>query len=90
MEFPQSQHNTSGKLPLLVFKLFNKLNKPSSHSNRSNNTDLFFILTPCISDYVEINQPNALKLYISLFFLTMAPTCFGKTMPSSGSDSFPV
>jgi hypothetical protein len=40
--------------------------------------------------YAEINQPNALKLYISLFFLTMAPTCFGKTMPSSRSDYFPV
>jgi hypothetical protein len=39
---------------------------------------------------VEINQPNALKLHISLFFLTMASTCFGKTMPSSGSDYFPV
>jgi hypothetical protein len=26
------------------------------------------ILIPCIIDYVEINQPNALKLYISLFF----------------------
>jgi hypothetical protein len=40
--------------------------------------------------YVEINQPNALKLYISLFFLTTAPTCFGKTMPSSASEYFPV
>jgi hypothetical protein len=39
--------------------------------------------------YVEINQPNALKLYNSLFFLTVAPTCFGKTVPSSGSDYFP-
>jgi hypothetical protein len=46
----------------------------------------FFILIPCIMDYVEINQPNELKLYSSLFFLTMAPTCFGRTMPSSGSD----
>jgi hypothetical protein len=50
----------------------------------------FLILIPCIIDYIEINQPNALKLCISLFFLTMAPTCFGKTMPSSGSDYFPV
>jgi hypothetical protein len=27
------------------------------------------ILTPCIIDYVETNQLNALKLYISLFFI---------------------
>jgi hypothetical protein len=40
--------------------------------------------------YVEINQPNTLKLYISLFFLTMTHTCFGKTMLSSGSVYFPV
>jgi hypothetical protein len=26
--------------------------------------------------YIQINQPDALKLY--LFFLTMAPTYFGK------------
>jgi hypothetical protein len=38
---------------------------------------------------VEINQLNALKLYTSLFYFTMASTCFGKTMPSSGSDYFP-
>jgi hypothetical protein len=55
-----------------------------------NKLQSFFIFVPCIIDYVEINQPNALKLYISLFFLTMAPTCFGKVMPSSGSDFFPV
>jgi hypothetical protein len=34
----------------------------------------------------EINQLNAPKLYTSLFTYTMAPTCFGKTMPFSGSD----
>jgi hypothetical protein len=38
---------------------------------------LILILTPCIIDYIEISQPSALKLYLSLFFLTMAPTCFG-------------
>jgi hypothetical protein len=37
---------------------------------------------------VEINQLNALKLYTSLFSFTMAPTCFGKTMPSSGATIF--
>jgi hypothetical protein len=34
-------------------------------------------------DEAEINQLNAPKLYTSLFTYTMAPTCFGKTMPSS-------
>jgi hypothetical protein len=28
----------------------------------------FFILIPWIINYVDIKQPNALKLYISLFF----------------------
>jgi hypothetical protein len=48
----------------------------------------FFILIPCIIDYAETNQLNALKLYTSLFTYTMAPTCFDKTMPSSGSNYF--
>jgi hypothetical protein len=47
------------------------------------------ILIPCIINYIEINQLNALKLYTSLFSFTMAPTCFSKIMPSSGSDYFP-
>jgi hypothetical protein len=50
----------------------------------------FLILIPCIIDYVEVKQPNALKLYTFLFYLKIAPTCFGKTMPSSGSGYFPV
>jgi hypothetical protein len=44
----------------------------------------FLILIPCIIDYVKINQLNALN-YILLYFFTMTPTRFGKTMPSSGS-----
>jgi hypothetical protein len=33
------------------------------------------------------DQPNnEPKLYTSFFSFTMAPTCFGKTMSSSGSD----
>jgi hypothetical protein len=47
------------------------------------------ILLKHILFYAETNQLNALKLYTSLFSFTMAPTCFGKTMPSSGSDYFP-
>jgi hypothetical protein len=42
-----------------------------------------FILIPCIIDYVEINQLNALNYILLYFSSTMAPTCFGKTMPSS-------
>jgi hypothetical protein len=38
--------------------------------------------------YVEINQLNVLN-YILYFSFTTAPTCFGKTMPSSGSDCVP-
>jgi hypothetical protein len=39
-------------------------------------------------DYAETNQLNAPKIYTSLFTYTMAPTCCGKTMPSSESDYF--
>jgi hypothetical protein len=41
--------------------------------------------------YVEINQLNALNYTCILlyFSFTMDPTCFGKTMPSSGSDYIP-
>jgi hypothetical protein len=38
--------------------------------------------------YVENNQQNAMNsilLYVS--FLTMAPTCFVKTIPSSGNKT---
>jgi hypothetical protein len=46
------------------------------------------IFIPCIIDYVEINQSNALNFILPYFSFTMAPTCFGKTMPSSGSHFF--
>jgi hypothetical protein len=49
----------------------------------------FFILILCIIDYVEINLPNALNYTLHYFSFTMAPTCFGKPMPSSGSDYVP-
>jgi hypothetical protein len=49
----------------------------------------FFILIPCIIDYVEINQLNALNYIFLYFSFAMAPTCFGKTMPYSGSDYVP-
>jgi hypothetical protein len=39
---------------------------------------LFFILIPCIIDYVEINQLNALNYILLYFSFTMAPTFFGK------------
>jgi hypothetical protein len=39
--------------------------------------------------YVEINQLNALNYILLYFSFTMALTCFGKTMPSSGSDYVP-
>jgi hypothetical protein len=48
-----------------------------------------FILTLRIVDYVEINQLNALNYILLCFSFTMAPTCFGKTMRSSGSDCVP-
>jgi hypothetical protein len=38
---------------------------------------------------VEINQLNALNYILLYSSFTMAPTCFGKTMPSSGSDYVP-
>jgi hypothetical protein len=40
------------------------------------------ILTPCIIDYVEINQINAVNYtrVLLYFSFTMARTCFGKTM----------
>jgi hypothetical protein len=39
--------------------------------------------------YVDINQLDALNYALLYFSFTMAPTCFGKTMPSSGSDYVP-
>jgi hypothetical protein len=48
----------------------------------------FYVLIPCIIDYIEINHLNALN-YIVVYFFTMAPTCFGKTVLSSGSDYIP-
>jgi hypothetical protein len=48
------------------------------------------ILIPCIINYVEINQINALNYILLYFSFTMASTCFGKTMPSSGSSYFKV
>jgi hypothetical protein len=50
---------------------------------------IILILIPCIIDYVETKHLNAPKLYTPLFSFIMAPTCFGKTMSSSGSDYFP-
>jgi hypothetical protein len=41
-----------------------------------------------MSDFVEINQPNALKLCISLFFLTMAPTVSAKQCHPQGVAIF--
>jgi hypothetical protein len=38
------------------------------------------ILIPCIIDYIEINQLNALNYVLLYFSFAMAPTCFGKTM----------
>jgi hypothetical protein len=35
-KFPQSQHNSSGTFPLLVFRPIYNLNKPSSQSNITN------------------------------------------------------
>jgi hypothetical protein len=40
--------------------------------------------------YLETNQLNALNYIFLYFSFTMAPTCFGKTMSSSGSDYVPV
>jgi hypothetical protein len=40
------------------------------------------IITPCILEYVENNQQNALN---SILFMVVR-TCFGKTMPSSRSN----
>ena len=39
-KFPQSHHNSSGTLPLLVFRPIINLSKPSSHRHRSNITNL--------------------------------------------------
>jgi hypothetical protein len=47
------------------------------------------ILIPCIIDYVEINQLNALNYIFIYFSFTMAATCFGKTILSSGSNYVP-
>jgi hypothetical protein len=33
--------------------------------------EIILILIPCIIDYVEINQLNALKLYTSLFYFIL-------------------
>jgi hypothetical protein len=52
----------------------------------SEKRDLILILIPCIIEYVEMNELNALNCILLYFSFTMAPTCFGKTMPSSGSD----
>jgi hypothetical protein len=49
----------------------------------------FFILIPCIIEYIQINQLNALNYILIYFSYTMADTCFGQTMPSSGSDYVP-
>lgn len=39
-KFPQSQHNSSGTLPMLVFRPIYNLSKPSSQRNRRNITNL--------------------------------------------------
>jgi hypothetical protein len=41
------------------------------------------------SKYGEISQLNALNYILLYFSFMMAPTCFSKTMPSSGSDYIP-
>jgi hypothetical protein len=52
--------------------------------------DLYILMfIPCIIDYVDINQLNALNYIFLYFSFTMAATCFGKTMPSSGSGYVP-
>jgi hypothetical protein len=38
---------------------------------------IILTLIPCIVEYVENNEQNALNS-ILLYFFTMAPTCFGK------------
>jgi hypothetical protein len=50
---------------------------------------IILILRECIIDHVEINQINSLNYTLIYFSFTMAPTCFGKTVPSSGSDYVP-
>jgi hypothetical protein len=47
----------------------------------------FFILIPCIIEYAEIDQEMHWVAYF--FIYTMARTCFGKAMPSSGRDWVP-
>jgi hypothetical protein len=49
---------------------------------------IFLILIPWIIEYVKINQQNSLN-YILIYFFTMAPSCFSKTMLSSMSDYVP-
>jgi hypothetical protein len=46
---------------------------------------VFFVLILCTIDHIVINQPNALNYILRYFSFTMAPTCFSKTLPSSGS-----
>jgi hypothetical protein len=46
-------------------------------------SETFLILIPCIIEYVEIDQQMHWAVYF--FIYTMAPTCLGKTVPSSGS-----
>jgi hypothetical protein len=51
--------------------------------------NFILILIPCILEYVESNQQNALNSYLFIFLFTIAATCFGKTMPSSGRNYVP-
>jgi hypothetical protein len=52
------------------------LTQMQRYGNRKGQNLLFFILIPCIIDYVEINQLNALNYILLYFYFTMAPTKF--------------
>jgi hypothetical protein len=63
---------------------------PSAPSSKTNSYQIIFlILIPCIIDYVEINQLNALNYMLLYFSFKMVAACFGITMPSSGSENVP-
>jgi hypothetical protein len=63
----------ANEMPTIPFLVF-------GHQNHSENNG---------KNYVVINQLNALSYILLYFSFTMDPTCFGKTMPSSGSDYVP-
>jgi hypothetical protein len=76
----------TNKQPINMYTAPHTHSKTTSHSNYSVNFDSYTVHIDC----VQINQLNALN-YIPLYFsFTMAPICFSKTMPSSGSNYVPL